>query len=149
MVKTVYCYYWDLVHDWGLMKPGHAGLRDRATLTFRPSTYYVCMLTNLTGRIAWTLTLSGSVLDPRYGPLFAVVEILRRCQWNVFRLEHRRLQAAAEDLKAEAAGAAGGGGGGGGGGLSLEMQESTQERTVAAGAEAAEVKVDADVADMQ
>jgi hypothetical protein len=42
--KTVYCFYWDMVHDFGIWQTGYSGLRDPSTLAFPPYVYYLAMV---------------------------------------------------------------------------------------------------------
>jgi hypothetical protein len=99
--KTSYCYWWDMRHDFGIWQPGYGyfGLRDPSTLSFNPGTYHAAMCIDLVGRISWTFTMSPHLLSRRWGLLMALVEILRRGMWNVFRLEHRMVQVVAEEMK--------------------------------------------------
>eukprot|EP01116_Phalansterium_solitarium_P016469 TRINITY_DN3835_c0_g2_i2.p1 TRINITY_DN3835_c0_g2~~TRINITY_DN3835_c0_g2_i2.p1 ORF type:complete len:838 (+),score=146.43 TRINITY_DN3835_c0_g2_i2:48-2516(+) len=93
-VSTCYTFYWDLVKDWSLLDKKHGYLR--AKLLYPKWAYYFAISTNLVMRLMWTLTISpGSinlVLDPRiFSFILAAVEIARRTQWNLFKVENEQI----------------------------------------------------------
>jgi hypothetical protein len=58
--------------------------------------YLLAHLTLFTQRLMWAFSISpgslGVVLDPtEFATILAVVEILRRAMWNLFRLENEQL----------------------------------------------------------
>lgn len=94
VVSTCYTFTWDLKRDWGLGDMKHKFLRSQ-TLYPLPM-YYFAIGTNLIMRLMWTLTISpesiGIVLDDRiFTTILGAVEIMRRAQWNLFRLENEQL----------------------------------------------------------
>jgi hypothetical protein len=100
IVKTTYCFYWDVVHDFGLWKPGYKNLlRDPATLHFPDWVYYTAVLLDFCGRLTWTLAISPQVLSKRWGLLLSIVEISRRGLWNIMRVEYRQEQISHEAAK--------------------------------------------------
>lgn len=97
IVKTVYCYGWDILRDWGLMQDDQY-LRKRR-LYGRKWVYYLAIFTNLCGRISWTLALSPHVLgDSKWELMFALIEISRRGQWSFFRVEYQVINVNAAKL---------------------------------------------------
>jgi hypothetical protein len=92
---TAVATYWDTVQDWGLGDAGRAGLR--AGLLARPpvvgrGVYYWAVGANAVMRCAWALSISPGALGialPRdvLALVLAAVELARRAQWNVLRLE--------------------------------------------------------------
>ena len=92
---TAAATYWDTVQDWGLGDARRAGLR--AGLLARPpvvgrGVYYWAVGSNAAMRCAWVLSISPGafgILLPRDVLAFvlAAVELVRRAQWNVLRLE--------------------------------------------------------------
>ena len=92
---TAAATYWDTVQDWGLGDARRAGLR--AGLLARPpvvgrGVYYWAVGSNAAMRCAWALSISPGALGialPRdvLALVLAAVELLRRAQWNVLRLE--------------------------------------------------------------
>jgi len=95
-LKTFYCYAWDIKMDWDLGKvspDGRFPMFLREETYFAPYVYYVVMVTNLIMRFSWATALSPHLKLPKYiGTLLALVEILRRAQWFVFRTENEFLQ---------------------------------------------------------
>ncbi|KAL2559365.1 Phosphate transporter PHO1-like protein 1 [Forsythia ovata] len=93
---TVYQLYWDFVKDWGLLqfRSKNPWLRDELILR-RKFIYFFSMGLNLVLRLAWLQTVLhynfGSV-DYRVTGLFlAALEVVRRGQWNFYRLENEHL----------------------------------------------------------
>lgn len=100
IVSTLYSYYWDLVivylfkkYDWGLLEKNSKNKLLRNNLSYKnPKIYYVAIGINLIMRSSWTLTISASITNiiPKstFLPFFiGLIEILRRCMWNFFRVE--------------------------------------------------------------
>ncbi|XP_059655579.1 phosphate transporter PHO1 homolog 1 [Cornus florida] len=93
---TVYQLYWDFVKDWGLLQfhSHNPWLRNELMLR-QKFIYYFSMGLNLILRLAWLQTVMhynfGSV-DYRVTGLFlAALEVIRRGQWNFYRLENEHL----------------------------------------------------------
>ncbi|XP_010265338.1 PREDICTED: phosphate transporter PHO1 homolog 1-like [Nelumbo nucifera] len=93
---TVYQLYWDFVKDWGLLQfhSKNPWLRNELVLR-RKIIYFLSMGLNLVLRLAWIQTVLhsnfGSV-DYRVTGLFlAALEVIRRGQWNFYRLENEHL----------------------------------------------------------
>jgi hypothetical protein len=97
VVSTVYSCWWDFWYDWGLLRRGCKNLLLRDTLLYHsPAIYYVCMLLNMALRCVWVLTISPGInFDENHKSLqlffFGALEILRRCMWNIFRVENEQL----------------------------------------------------------
>lgn len=104
--STLYAYTWDIVKDWGLMKilPNSRNKENkkrywiflRKDLNFSPLTYYTVMILNFIFRISWAIALFPHSfhisIDMHYINLaLASIEIIRRCIWNIFRLENEHL----------------------------------------------------------
>ncbi|GLU04813.1 hypothetical protein SLE2022_219440 [Rubroshorea leprosula] len=93
---TVYQLYWDFVKDWGLLKVNSKNPWLRNELMLRQKTiYYFSMGLNLILRLAWlqsVLHSSFEHVDYRVTGLFlAALEVIRRGQWNFYRLENEHL----------------------------------------------------------
>lgn len=96
---TAYAYIWDITMDWGFVERNPDGpwwcpyqLRRERIYPYK-SLYYLAAVLNLMGRLAWALTITPHSLFtgvPRgvTTTIIAVVEILRRAQWSLFRLEY-------------------------------------------------------------
>ncbi|KAF9626050.1 hypothetical protein IFM89_030718 [Coptis chinensis] len=93
---TVYQLYWDFVKDWGLLQSHSKNpwLRNELMLR-RKFIYYFSMGLNLVLRLAWLQTVlhsSFGSIDYRVTELFlAALEVVRRGQWNFYRLENEHL----------------------------------------------------------
>ncbi|KAL6543746.1 Phosphate transporter PHO1 1 [Orobanche gracilis] len=102
---TVYQLYWDFVKDWGLLQfnSKNPWLRDELILR-RKFVYYFSLQTvindlmqglNLVLRLAWLQTVfhyNFEKVDYRVTMLFlAATEVVRRGQWNFYRLENEHL----------------------------------------------------------
>ncbi|KAL9401942.1 hypothetical protein Peur_005791 [Populus x canadensis] len=93
---TIYQLYWDFVMDWGLlqMNSKNPWLRNELVLR-RKFIYYFSMGLNLILRLAWLQTVLHSNfehVDNRVTGLFlASLEVIRRGQWNFYRLENEHL----------------------------------------------------------
>jgi len=113
LINTAYSYYWDIKHDWDLTlfsdacggnKGGSVtGSRPerrqkypflRPTLIYeRSEAYYFAIVSNFLLRASWTYKLS-SHLRHNSGTILLVtaLEITRRFQWSLFRVEKAYLQ---------------------------------------------------------
>ncbi|XP_010511890.1 PREDICTED: phosphate transporter PHO1 homolog 1 [Camelina sativa] len=95
-IATVYQLYWDFVKDWGLLQhnSNNPWLRNQLMLR-QKSIYYFSMVLNLVLRLAWLQTVLHSSfehVDYRVTGLFlAALEVIRRGQWNFYRLENEHL----------------------------------------------------------
>ncbi|KAG5521453.1 hypothetical protein RHGRI_033871 [Rhododendron griersonianum] len=93
---TMYQLYWDFVKDWGLLQFHSKNPWLRNELMLRQKfIYFFSMGLNLILRLAWLQTVLhyniGSV-DYRVTGLFlAALEVIRRGQWNFYRLENEHL----------------------------------------------------------
>ena len=93
IVNCTYCFTWDIIMDWGLAQPRakYAGLRN-VLLYQQPHLYYLAAVTDLMGRIFWTVKwLPGwSELDMGDWEMAKtttfvsqLIEVLRRIMWNL------------------------------------------------------------------
>ncbi|PSR84911.1 Phosphate transporter like [Actinidia chinensis var. chinensis] len=93
---TVYQLYWDFVKDWGLLQfhSKNPWLRNELMLR-RKFIYFFSMGLNLILRLAWLQTVMhysfGSVDYRVTGLVSASLEVIRRGQWNFYRLENEHL----------------------------------------------------------
>ncbi|PIN25932.1 putative small molecule transporter [Handroanthus impetiginosus] len=93
---TLYQLYWDFVRDWGLLQfhSKNPWLRDELMLR-QKFIYYFSMALNLVLRLAWLQTVfhyNFEKVDYRVTMLFlAALEVVRRGQWNFYRLENEHL----------------------------------------------------------
>ncbi|WVO14281.1 hypothetical protein L204_101913 [Cryptococcus depauperatus] len=86
-----YTCTWDLVVDWSLFRPNSALLRKDRGYS-RPFVYYIAMLTNIGVRFIYIWYIPNSHHHIRIRSFFfALAEMLRRWQWNFFRVETEHL----------------------------------------------------------
>ncbi|KAF8014363.1 hypothetical protein BT93_H0257 [Corymbia citriodora subsp. variegata] len=96
VMATVYQLYWDFVKDWGLLNPKSRNpwLRDDLVLK-RKSIYYISIALNVVLRVAWVETVLrfhvGAVESRLLEIFLASLEVIRRGQWNFYRLENEHL----------------------------------------------------------
>ncbi|XP_057482101.1 phosphate transporter PHO1 homolog 1-like [Actinidia eriantha] len=93
---TVYQLYWDFVKDWGLLQFHSKNPWLRNELMLRQKfIYFFSMGLNLLLRLAWLQTVlhyNFGCVDYRVTGLFlAAFEVIRRGQWNFYRLENEHL----------------------------------------------------------
>ncbi|XP_066370748.1 phosphate transporter PHO1-3 [Miscanthus floridulus] len=95
-IATIYQLYWDFVKDWGLLQFNSKNTWLRNDLILKQKyIYFVSMGLNLVLRLAWLQT----VIHPNIGSLdsrvtlffLAALEVIRRGQWNFYRLENEHL----------------------------------------------------------
>ncbi|KAJ9120852.1 hypothetical protein QFC22_002786 [Naganishia vaughanmartiniae] len=87
-ISSIYTSSWDLSVDWGLLRPRYGYLRESLGYPSIRHYYYVAMVLNVLIRFIWVwyIPASASYLRTR-AFFFAAAEMLRRWQWNFFRVE--------------------------------------------------------------
>ncbi|KAL1828878.1 hypothetical protein ACET3Z_007290 [Daucus carota] len=95
-VATVYQLYWDFVRDWGLLQKGSKNPWLRNDLILRQRfIYFLSMGLNFVLRLAWLQSVLhyniGSIDYRITGLILAALEVIRRGQWNFYRLENEHL----------------------------------------------------------
>lgn len=93
---AIYATYWDYCKDWGLFQPNskHKYLRDDLLYPWKWY-YYFAIITNFPLRMVWVCTVSYGDFkifpNPQVVVLVAAfLEVFRRIQWNLFRLENEQ-----------------------------------------------------------
>jgi len=93
-VNSLYSSSWDLFVDWSVLRPHARFVFLRKDLIYSGwiPLYYISIITNIFLRFIWIIYL------PKSGPttpirsfIVALLEVLRRCQWNNYRLESEHL----------------------------------------------------------
>lgn len=93
-IYSVYATCWDLLMDWSLFQPRAKRflLRDELGYSNHIYLYYLAIITNCLIRFSWVFYI------PKRGPntlirtfVVAFLEMLRRVQWNFYRLENEHL----------------------------------------------------------
>eukprot|EP00047_Mylnosiga_fluctuans_P024087 m.152176 g.152176 ORF g.152176 m.152176 type:complete len:663 (+) comp9774_c0_seq10:2653-4641(+) len=94
-ISTAYSMIWDFTIDWSLFRTGapHRFLRDKLLFPFQ--FYYFAIVCNVFCRLTFTLNLSvgffGVWFSDGVVAILAVIEICRRCIWNMLRLENEQI----------------------------------------------------------
>ncbi|KAK8655831.1 hypothetical protein V6N13_108397 [Hibiscus sabdariffa] len=94
-IAAIFCTYWDLVYDWGLLNRHSKNflLRDKLLVPHK-KVYFGAMGLNVLLRFAWLQTVLNfkfSLHPQTLTTIVASLEIIRRGIWNFFRLENEHL----------------------------------------------------------
>ncbi|KAF9652632.1 hypothetical protein BDM02DRAFT_2541909 [Thelephora ganbajun] len=91
---SVYACCWDLLTDWSMLRT-HAKyplLRDEVLCADHLPLYYFAIITNLVIRFSWIMYFPSQGLPFKVRTfIVAMLEMLRRWQWNFLRLENEHL----------------------------------------------------------
>lgn len=94
----MYGYIWDIYMDWGLCRSKDKetyGLREK--LHYNKWFYYQAFVTDLLLRCTWCITAPLNSHDQpwvsglRYGTLIGLLELYRRWQWSLIRIENEQI----------------------------------------------------------
>jgi len=97
--STVYGYTWDILMDWGLLERSPDAhwmfpwrLRKHRIYPYK-AFYFFAAAFNLVGRVAWAFTIVphgvfGKLPRAVSTTTMAAIEVLRRAQWSLLRLEN-------------------------------------------------------------
>jgi hypothetical protein len=114
VVSTLYSTWWDLVMDWGFLSRDSLWPGLRRELLYGEHNahwYYAAMLSNCLLRWVWVLTIVPFSFEENDGdpesptniltalvswdkvliPVLALLELLRRFQWAIFRVEYEQI----------------------------------------------------------
>eukprot|EP00696_Hemimastix_kukwesjijk_P008245 gnl/Hemi2/20436_TR6785_c0_g3_i1.p1 gnl/Hemi2/20436_TR6785_c0_g3~~gnl/Hemi2/20436_TR6785_c0_g3_i1.p1 ORF type:complete len:591 (+),score=178.57 gnl/Hemi2/20436_TR6785_c0_g3_i1:510-2282(+) len=97
LCSTTYSIYWDVYQDWGLGDRSARNWFLRDKLIFPPAAYYYVIFSNMILRFGWALSITPSLaVSLGFAPfsfvtLISLLELFRRAQWSVFRLEKEYL----------------------------------------------------------
>lgn len=95
VLSSLYGCAWDLLMDWSLLSFRNKRqplLRSELLYPDHVSIYYFAMVTNTLGRFSWVSYIPEKGPDMLARTFFvAFFELLRRFQWNFFRLENEHL----------------------------------------------------------
>ncbi|KAF8587243.1 EXS-domain-containing protein [Ramaria rubella] len=93
-LNSIYTTAWDLLMDWSFLqrrKP-HRLLRAELIYTNNPLLYYFAIISNTIIRFIWVIYIpSGGINSRIRAPIAAALEMLRRFQWNFYRLENEQI----------------------------------------------------------
>ncbi|KAF9262261.1 EXS-domain-containing protein, partial [Marasmius fiardii PR-910] len=94
-VNALYTSTWDLLMDWSLLNPHgrYPFLRSEILYTSHVPLYYVAMIINVLIRFVWVIYIPLAGPSSIYLSQFiaALLEALRRWQWNFYRLENEHV----------------------------------------------------------
>ncbi|KAF9576416.1 hypothetical protein EC968_008711 [Mortierella alpina] len=99
LFTSVYTFAWDIYMDWGLFRfgslkgggKGHPFLRQELVYS-RTWVYYMAIILDFVGRFSWLARLIPMNVNVYLLSFsLAFIEVLRRWQWNFFRLENEHL----------------------------------------------------------
>ncbi|CAE6461995.1 unnamed protein product [Rhizoctonia solani] len=94
-INSCYTSYWDLMMDWSVLQTKgvqYKLLRKELAYSNHIPTYYIAIVTNVVLRFIWVWYIpSGGLPAGARAFMFAVLEMLRRVQWNFFRLENEHI----------------------------------------------------------
>ncbi|KAI0298702.1 EXS-domain-containing protein [Multifurca ochricompacta] len=94
IIYSTYASLWDLLMDWSVLRP-HARfkfLRQDLIYSRHAMFYYLAIITNVLIRFLWIIYIpTGGPSTPLRSWVVALFEVLRRCQWNMYRLENEHL----------------------------------------------------------
>jgi len=98
ITTTIFTFSWDVKMDWGLGDVNYGFLRKRLLFRHR-GFYYWVMFSNLILRFSWTLTLTPFAIftnkqlyQTMVVPLIAFLELFRRFQWALLRVEWEHMK---------------------------------------------------------
>ncbi|CAE6448441.1 unnamed protein product [Rhizoctonia solani] len=94
-VSSVFGAYWDYKMDWTVLQVQgvkYKLLRKELVYSSWIPAYYIAIITNVLIRFSWVgyIPRGGLPISTR-SFIFAVLEMLRRVQWNFFRLENEHI----------------------------------------------------------
>ncbi|KAF9990579.1 hypothetical protein BGZ75_001143 [Mortierella antarctica] len=99
LFTSIYTFAWDIYMDWGLFRfgslkggaQGHPFLRQELVYS-RTWVYYMAIVLDFVGRFSWLARLIPMNVNVYLLSFsLAFIEVLRRWQWNFFRLENEHL----------------------------------------------------------
>ncbi|KAB5594688.1 Xenotropic and polytropic retrovirus receptor-like protein [Ceratobasidium theobromae] len=94
-ISSIYAYYWDITMDWSLFQVRgvrYKFLRKELAYAGNIPGYYFAIISNLAIRFIWVWYIpKGGLPFKTRAFIFAVLEMLRRIQWNFFRLENEHI----------------------------------------------------------
>ncbi|KAG1736103.1 EXS-domain-containing protein, partial [Suillus paluster] len=94
IIYTLYGCAWDFFMDWSICKPRakYPLLRRELVYTSHIPLYYVALVTNFSIRFLWVFYIpSWQYKFTLRTFIVGLLEMLRRIQWNVYRLENEHL----------------------------------------------------------
>jgi len=94
VIYSVCTSSWDILMDWSLLKRNckYPLLRNELVFESVWPVYYFALISNVILRFAWVIYLIPSPASMTLKVfIIALLEVLRRFQWNFYRLENEHL----------------------------------------------------------
>ncbi|KAG0698597.1 EXS family-domain-containing protein [Suillus ampliporus] len=93
IIYAVYGCAWDFFMDWSICRPRakYPLLRQELVYTSQIPLYYVALVTNFAFRFFWVVYIPSWQSFTLRTFIAALLEMLRRIQWNFYRLESEHL----------------------------------------------------------
>lgn len=95
-ISSIFTLAWDILMDFGLWTRSPMNDVLRRTILFRPCVYWYLVISDGIARFLWVMPLVLLQLKVPINPFvmaltLGTVEVLRRAQWNVFRVEYEHV----------------------------------------------------------
>ncbi|KAI6114437.1 EXS-domain-containing protein [Pisolithus sp. B1] len=93
-LSSLYACAWDLIVDWSLFRSHthYPLLRPDLIYTSQIASYYFAIITNILVRFIWVIYIPpGGISFVLRSVIAGLLELLRRVQWNFYRLESEHL----------------------------------------------------------
>ncbi|KAG8714690.1 hypothetical protein FRC08_011581 [Ceratobasidium sp. 394] len=94
-INSCYTSYWDLMMDWSVLQVKgvqYKFLRKELAYSNHIYVYYIAIVLNVIIRFVWVWYIpTGGLSAGVRAFMFAFLEMLRRVQWNFFRLENEHI----------------------------------------------------------
>eukprot|EP00002_Diphylleia_rotans_P002707 TRINITY_DN1171_c0_g1_i5.p1 TRINITY_DN1171_c0_g1~~TRINITY_DN1171_c0_g1_i5.p1 ORF type:complete len:407 (+),score=84.25 TRINITY_DN1171_c0_g1_i5:49-1269(+) len=97
--STLYAYIWDIFVDWRMIDTSGKGPYLRENRIFKQDwVYWYAIISNFLLRFAKTLTITPAAFSmvgfrhEMFVFVLAALELFRRCQWSIFRIENELVQ---------------------------------------------------------
>lgn len=96
VISSTFTLTWDILMDFGLWTRSPMNDVLRRTILFRPCVYWYLVVSDGIARFLWVMPLILLQLDVKINPFVMIlalgtVEVLRRAQWNIFRVEYEHV----------------------------------------------------------
>ncbi len=91
-VVTSYLLFWDFVMDWNLLQFGSLNFLLRDKLVYPKYFYYCALILNIILRLTWLIALLNFNMNKELEFfMWAILELFRRIQWSIFRIENENI----------------------------------------------------------
>ena len=90
-IVNLYQLFWDVYVDWGLGRINSKNFFLRDTIVYPKEFYYICIILDALIRYSWICSfihLNKKKYDEWVNLFMAIIEIYRRIQWCIIRIEN-------------------------------------------------------------